>query len=296
MVKRGLGKGLEALIPPLSTLEEGEEMVQMIPLENIVPNTYQPRRDFDEEKLQELADSIKEHGMVQPIVVRKIGDEEYEVAAGERRLRACKMLNIDKVPAVVKDINDQQVTEIALIENIQREDLNPIEEAWAYKTLIQEFDLTQSELSERVGKSRPFIANMLRLLNLSQEIQEYATKGILSVGHARALLAVEKQEMQLEIAKKAAAEQMTVRELENYIRKIIEKGTEEEGKKKSTQEEEFIQEDEVLKKSVEEKLQEFLGTKVKLVEKSKEKGKIEIEYYTWEDLERIVEMLTGFEE
>lgn len=296
MGKRGLGKGLEALIPPLSTLEEGEETVQMIPLEKIVPNSYQPRRDFDEEKLQELADSIKEHGMVQPIVVRKTGDSEYEVAAGERRLRACRMLNIEKVPAVVKDINDQQVTEIALIENIQREDLNPIEEAWAYKTLIQEFNLTQGELSDRIGKSRPFIANMLRLLNLPSEIQEHLTQGILSIGHARALLAVEEQERQLEIAKKAAAEQLTVRELENYIRKIIEKGTGEERKKRQAKEKKLLQKDEALKKSVEEKLQEFLGTKVKLVEKSREKGKIEIEYYTWEDLERIMEMLTGFEE
>ena len=172
MVKRGLGKGLEALIPPGSNLAAGGQGVLMVAVDQIDPNPYQPRRNFDDAKLEELAASIREHGVVQPIVVRPLGGSRYELVAGERRWRACRLLSMESVPAVIKDLSASQTTELALIENIQREDLSPIEEAGALRTLMQEFDFTQEQLALRLGKSRPYVANILRLLQLPNEVQE----------------------------------------------------------------------------------------------------------------------------
>ncbi|MDK2984380.1 MAG: ParB family transcriptional regulator, chromosome partitioning protein [Clostridia bacterium] len=292
MAKKGLGKGLQALIPPVSNLDNNEGEVQSIPIDKIKPNYFQPRKNFDEEKLQELADSINEHGVVQPIVVRSYGEDQYELVAGERRWRACRLLNMETIPAIVRDFNDQQVTEIALIENVQREDLNPIEEAWAYKTLLDEFNLTQNELSNRVGKSRSFIANMMRLLNLPVEIQECLSSGQLSIGHARALLPLENIDKQIELAKKIIENELTVREVEKIVKDLLSEKDKDRKKEKEV-DKEYIN---PMNKIFEDKLQELLGTKVKFKQKNKDSGKIEIEYYTSEDLERIIEILVGNEE
>ncbi len=293
MAKRGLGKGLQALIPPVSNLEtndtENNNEAQYISLSEITPNNYQPRRDFNKEKLQELANSIKEHGVVQPIVIRTGNNNKYEIVAGERRWRACKILDMEKIPAIIKDFSDQQVTEIALIENVQREDLNSIEEAWAYKTLLDEFNLTQEILSKKLGKSRSYIANMMRLLNLPVEVQEFLSGGQLSVGHARALLAIEDIDVQLKIASKIIDEGLNVRESEKLIRDLLNK---KEKKEKSNNENKLSPYNII----IEEKLQEVLRTKVKLKEKNDERGKIEIEYYTKDDLDRILEVISGDEE
>ncbi|MBZ4687630.1 MAG: parB-like partition protein [Clostridiales bacterium] len=292
MAKKGLGKGLQALIPPVSNLDNNEGEVQSIPIDKIKPNYFQPRKNFDEEKLQELADSINEHGVVQPIVVRSYGEDQYEIVAGERRWRACRLLNMETIPAIVRDFNDRQVTEIALIENVQREDLNPIEEAWAYKTLLDEFNLTQNELSNRVGKSRSFIANMMRLLNLPVEIQECLSSGQLSIGHARALLPLENIDKQIELAKKIIENELTVREVEKIVKDLLSEKDKDRKKEKEV-DKEYIN---PMNKIFEDKLQELLGTKVKFKQKNKDSGKIEIEYYTSEDLERIIEILVGNEE
>lgn len=292
MAKKGLGKGLHALIPPVSNLDNNEGEVQSIPIDKIKPNYFQPRKNFDEEKLQELADSINEHGVVQPIVVRSYGEDQYEIVAGERRWRACRLLNMETIPAIVRDFNDRQVTEIALIENVQREDLNPIEEAWAYKTLLDEFNLTQNELSNRVGKSRSFIANMMRLLNLPVEIQECLSSGQLSIGHARALLPLENIDKQIELAKKIIENELTVREVEKIVKDLLSEKDKDRKKEKEV-DKEYIN---PMNKIFEDKLQELLGTKVKFKQKNKDSGKIEIEYYTSEDLERIIEILVGNEE
>jgi ParB family chromosome partitioning protein len=297
MAKRGLGKGLQALIPPVSSLEKNNtgdyNEVQYLSLIDIIPNTYQPRKNFNQEKLQELADSIKEHGVVQPIVVRAGEKKKYEIVAGERRWRACKLLDMDTIPAIIKDFSDQQITEIALIENVQREDLNPVEEAWAYKTLLEEFDLTQELLSAKVGKSRSYIANMMRLLNLPIEIQEFLSDGQLSVGHARALLAINEIDKQLDITKKIINQGLNVRETEKLVKQTINESSETEKEINKNKTEEISSPFNII---IEEKLQEVLRTKVKLKQKNNERGKIEIEYYTKDDLERILELISGEDE
>jgi len=229
MAKRGLGKGLGALIPTdldvMAELTQAEETVPNdnkiveIKIDLIEPNKYQPRKVFQQEALEELAKSIKEHGLVQPIVVRKAGDK-FELVAGERRWRAAKLAGLEKIPALIKDFNLQETTEIALIENIQREDLNPLEEASAYQLLLDEFKLTQEELAKKVGKSRPYIANTLRLLSAPTEIQQHVIEGKLTAGHARALLPLPPAG-QIQLAEKIIKENLSVRETEAIVKSVL---------------------------------------------------------------------------
>jgi len=284
MSKKGLGRGLQALIP---TRGEGKKdgTVTEIEISSIRVNEKQPRKFFSEEKLEELAASIKEHGIVQPIVVRPIKDGAYELVAGERRWRACKKLGHKTIPALVKEVTEREMAEIALIENIQREDLNPVEEAVAYKTLMEEYGLTQEELSARIGKSRPFIANTVRLLNLPAEVLEMLREGRLSAGHARALLALTRHKEQRELAKQIASQNLSVRQTEQLIKKGAHKN---EPAKKPARTEPIIM-------AVEEKLRNRFSTQVKIT-KGKKTGRIEIDFYNPEDLQRIIDILLGQEE
>lgn len=273
--KHGLGKGLGALIR--ENEQDMQNSVTELKITELEANQNQPRRFFDDQALQELADSIKQHGVVQPIIVRKV-DESYQIVAGERRWRAARLAGLKTVPVVIKDYSNTQVMEIALIENLQRQDLNAIEEAIAYKSLLEEHDMTQEEISEKIGKSRSAIANTLRLLNLPEAIKSLVVQGKISAGHARALLAIEDQKKQLEIAEKIITQQLNVRDIEKLAAQKDSK--------------EKIKE---IKKSVEiieleDRLKKALATKVNIVHK-KSKGKIEIEYYSNDDLERILELL-----
>lgn len=280
MANKGLGKGLEALISGIS--QDDKESIQEVSLAELRPNPYQPRKQFQEESLQELADSIREHGIVQPLVVRK-SIHGYEIVTGERRFRAAKLANLDKVPIVIRDCSDDQMMEIALIENLQREDLNPIEVATAYRKLMDHFSLTQEELAQRVGKSRPHVANFLRLLQLPLDIQEDVSRGTISMGHARTLLAVESVEVQRQLAKKVVEEGISVRELEALVQQIQEGGKKRKEKRQPTPITPIM-------KQYEEYLQQLLETPVK-IKQGRRKGKIEIEYYSEQELERIVDFL-----
>jgi len=288
--KKGLGKGLQALIRTTdkndlaSSAAPQVNGVLEIPIDKIKPNSKQPRRAFDEDKLEELAQSVREYGVVQPIIVRKAGDH-YEIVAGERRWRACQKIGLTSIPAIIKKFDDQELTEIALIENIQREDLNPIEEALAYRKLIKEFGLTQEELAKKIGKSVPFISNMRRLLNLPEEIQEMVEVGSLTIGHARALLAVKDPDTQLELANKVIKQGLSVRDIEKIVNNVA-KGN----KKPKLKAEDLRREPIVLQ--FEEKLRSYFGTQVKVKGQS-DKGKIEIDYYSEEDLNRIIELFFG---
>ncbi|HBT19801.1 MAG TPA: chromosome partitioning protein ParB [Peptococcaceae bacterium] len=291
--RKALGKGLKALFPDAliedETREDGVGRIEMLPVENLVPNKFQPRRDFDEGKLKELADSIKEHGVIQPIVVRALEGGKYEIVAGERRWRACKMLGIEKIPAVVKEYSNRQLTEVALIENVQREDLNPLEEAHAYDILIKEFSFTQEDLAKRIGKSRSFIANMLRLLQLEEDVQKMVEEGKLSAGHARALLGVKGKE-QVRLAEKVIKDGLSVRQTENLVKQIT--AEKKEGTEKRKREENLKKEEKsVYIEELEERLAEVLGTRVKI--QGKDKGRIIIEYYSLEELERLLEYIVG---
>ncbi len=281
--KRGLGKGLSALIPET---EEKENNSIEISIEEIHPNQYQPRKEFDQEKLKELAASIQEHGIIQPIVVTSM-EKGYQIIIGERRWRAAHMCGLKTIPAIVKEFSKQEIMEIALIENLQREDLNSIEEANAYRQLIDEFSLTQDDLAIRLGKSRSFIANTLRLLTLSKNIQQLIKDNKLSSGHGRALLSMENNEIRNLLAKKVVEEKLSVRELERLTRDLKNKN---QGKNKRKQKQKSIKSPIILE--LEENLQKTLGTKVNIMNKSK-RGKIEIEYYSNEDLERILEIITS---
>lgn len=277
MNKRGLGKGLSALIP---IEDKDQENIQDIKVKEIKANKNQPRKKFDEEKIQELANSIKEHGVLQPIIVRRKAGG-YELVAGERRWRAAKKAGIEKIQAIVKDLSDADVMEIALIENLQREDLNPLEEAEAYKKLIEEFGMTQEELSKRVGKSRSQIANTVRLLNLDEEIKKLISDEKLTAGHARALLAIEDKKERLKLAKKISENNMSVRETEETVKiKTREKKKNKRGEINPV----FIE--------ITEKLQKSLGTRVK-VKGTERRGRIEIEFYSEDELERILETISG---
>ena len=281
--KSALGKGLGALIPETNDIKTNEtekkNSIEEIDVSRIIPNEDQPRKNFDEEKLSSLAESIKENGIIQPIVVIK-ENEFYKIVAGERRWRAAKLAGIKKVPIIEKNLNDKEIMELSLIENLQREDLNPIEEAEAYKKLMEEFNLTQEAISTKVGKSRPVIANSLRLLNLSEKIKQYLIEGTNSEGHGRILLSVDDKELQYEVAKKIIDEGLNVRQTEKII-KEIEKNRK--NNKKPAQKDIYI-------KDMENRLKNALGTKV-IISKGKKKGKIEIEYYSQEDLERLIEMI-----
>ena len=247
----------------------------------IEPNKSQPRRNFNEDSLHELADSIKLYGIIQPLILQK-RDKYYEIIAGERRWRAAKVAGLKEVPAIVKDYSSQEIVEIALIENIQREDLNPIEEAIAFQKLINEYKLKQDEVAERVSKSRTAIANSMRLLKLDQRVQQMLIDDMISSGHARALITLEDGEIQYQIATKIFDEKLSVRETEKLVKKLLEPVKEEEqdkGKDLS-----FIYHD------IEEKIKEIIGSKVQVKQKTEDKGKIEIEYYSKDEFERIIEL------
>ncbi|MEG0051055.1 MAG: ParB/RepB/Spo0J family partition protein [Terrisporobacter sp.] len=284
MKKTGvLGKGLSSLIPEneFKYNEDENEQVLNIDINLIKANKDQPRKHFDDEKLIELANSIKEHGIIQPIVVKK-QDEVYMIIAGERRWRAAKILKLSEVPVIIKDLSDVEIMEISLIENIIREDLNPIEEAMAYKRLLKEFNLTQEEISKQVCKSRSSIANSLRLLNLDERIQSYLIEGVLSEGHGRAILALENKDEQYIIAQRVIDENLNVRQTESLVRNYN-KGDNKKDIKRNVSD--------IYYKDIKLKLENHFNTKININNNSKNKGKIEIEYYSPEDLQRIIEIL-----
>lgn len=279
MSKR-LGKGLDALITSLS-IKEDDKIVE-IPLAQLRANPYQPRKTFDENAIKDLAESIREHGVIQPIVVRQ-ALRGYEIIAGERRFRASQLLGNPTIPAVVRTYNDQQVMEIALIENVQREDLNAIEVAVAYQAIMNQFTLTQEELSLKVGKSRSHIANFLRLLTLPDEIKDNVSRGTLSMGHARALVGVKEDAKRRELAKQAVANEWSVRELEEAVQNTESKAKDKPTKAKAKKRDPFIEQ-------IEETLRERFKTTVR-IKPNKDKGKIELSYFGKNDLERLLELL-----
>jgi ParB family chromosome partitioning protein len=279
MSKR-LGRVLDALIPSLSVKDD--DKVIEVPLAQLRPNPYQPRKTFDEESIKELAESIKQHGIIQPIIVRTVL-RGYEIIAGERRFRASQLCGNTSIPAVVRTFTDQQVMEIALIENLQREDLNAIETAIAYQALMDKFELTQEELSMKVGKSRSHIANFLRLLTLPASIKEDVSRGTLSMGHARALVGVKEKKQQLELARLSVEQEWSVRELEAAIQKQPEKQPDKEKASKAKKRDPYLE-------SMEETLRDQFKTTVR-IKQQKDKGRIELMYYNRQDLERLLELL-----
>ena len=281
-MKKGLGRGLDALLGDYT--QPTPEGVQELDIHLIDTNAGQPRKDFDQEKLQELADSIRQHGVVQPILLRQNG-ERYVIVAGERRFRAARLAGLEKVPAIVKDLDVAQVMEVALIENLQREDLNPIEEAAAIRFLMQQHDLTQEEVSKRLSKSRPAIANSLRLLTLPEPVQAYLRNGKLQAGHARALAGLQDPEAQAVLADKIVGEGLSVRAAESLAR--------EQGQKPPRQKKEPPATDPDLA-AAEASLREWLGTKVS-IQGSSQRGRIVIEYYNAELLQGIYDLLRGGE-
>lgn len=295
--KRGLGAGLDNLIPDIGLENINENKPEkenvsretMIPLIEIEPNRAQPRTRFDEDALHELADSIKQYGIIEPIVVQK-RDNHYEIIAGERRWRAARIAGLKEVPVVIKEYSEDEIFTIALIENIQREDLNPIEEAVAYQKLIQELKLKQDEVAEKVSKSRTAITNSMRLLKLDQRVQQMLIDEMITEGHGRALIPIADSEEQFTLAMKVFDEKLSVRETEKLIKKI----QEEKNAPVKVQEEE-PKDVSFVYKGLEEKLKRVLGTKVEIKNKANNTGKIEIEYYSVDELERIVELMDSFQ-
>lgn len=302
--RKGLGKGIDSLIPNTGNVKTGaeskpvvKEVVKevikevkvpadmMMKVSDIEPNRDQPRKKFDKESLEELAESIKQFGIIQPIVVQK-KDDYYEIIAGERRWRAAKLAKVKEVPVIIKEYTKQEVMEIALIENIQRKDLNPIEEALAYKSLIDECHLKQEELAKRVSKSRTAIANSLRLLKLTDEVQEMLISEELSMGHARALLGLDQEDLQLEAAKNVVEKGLNVRDTEKLVKSIL---NPKQAKLPIPSSEEAVY------TTIATKLREKFGTKVSINHKKGGKGKIEIEYYSKEEFERILELFESME-
>ena len=317
-VKRGgLGKGLDSMIPVLDSTAtkkktgrtaidkealqnaakeahkhqkekmefEGKpgEQVQIVKLTKVEPSREQPRKQFDADALQELAESIKQFGVLQPLLVQK-KEDYYEIIAGERRWRASKLAGLKEVPVIVKEFTEQEAVEISLIENIQREDLNPIEEAMAYKRLMEEFHLKQDAIAERVSKSRTAVTNSMRLLKLDDRVQQMLIDEMISTGHARALLALESKDAQAEAAVKVFDEKLSVRETERLVKELLNPVQKKEDKPKN-------QAEELVYKNLEEKIKQIIGSKVAINRRTDNKGKIEIEYYSQEELERIVELL-----
>ena len=295
-VKRnGLGKGLDSLIPNKAektvkaekkTEEKKEERKSesgeiLVKINQVEPNREQPRKEFDEDSLMELADSIKQFGILQPLLVQKKKDY-YEIIAGERRWRAAKIAGIKEVPIIVKEYTNQEIVEISLIENIQRENLNPIEEAMAYKRLLEEFSLKQDEVAERVSKSRTAVTNSMRLLKLSPRVQQMIVDDMISTGHARALLAIDDEEQQYQLANRIFDEKLSVRETEKLVKALKNPKKE---KKNQKIERTFVYE------NIEEQMKNIIGTKVSVNPKANGKGKIEIEYYSEEELERIYDLI-----
>ncbi|MDK2827640.1 MAG: ParB family transcriptional regulator, chromosome partitioning protein [Clostridium butyricum] len=282
--KFALGKGLSALIPEdvVETEQQDEKGKMLIPLNEIRNDNNQPRKAFDNDKIAELTESIKTHGIIQPLILRKSDDGLYVIVAGERRWRAAKMAGLKDVPAIVMELSEKDVLEISLIENIQRQDLNPIEEASAYKKLLSDFNLTQEDLSKRIGKSRTAITNTMRLMNLDIRVQQYIIEGIITEGHGRALLGIKDKEIQYELSQKVIDENLSVRELERLVKRILEGKTAE---KKETN-----NELNPYYKEIKNQLQSYFGTKVNISNKNN-KGKIEIEYYSEDDLQRILDII-----
>ncbi|SFB01741.1 MULTISPECIES: ParB/RepB/Spo0J family partition protein [unclassified Bacillus (in: firmicutes)] len=277
---KGLGKGLNAFFSNMEASKE--EAVQEIQLKQLRPNPYQPRKFFQTEAIEELKQSIIEHGILQPIVVRK-SIKGYEIVVGERRFRAAKEAKLQTIPAVVRELNEQQMMELAVLENLQREDLNPIEEGLAYQTLMEKLKLTQEEVAKRLGKSRPHIANHIRLLSLPAKIQELISNGSITMGHGRALLGLRQKNKLSFIVEKTIKEHLNVRQLERLIQEFNE-NVSRETKKPVKKKDIFIQEQELF-------LREKFGTSVHIKQKDKDKGKIEIEFFSNEDLNRILELL-----
>lgn len=296
---RGLGRGLDAMISDSSKSRQEEKKVEkpvvketdrdsrdhviMVKIAQVEPSRKQPRKQFDEDALLELAESIKQFGVLQPLLVQK-KDDYYEIIAGERRWRASKLAGIKDIPVMVKDFSDQEAVEISLIENIQRENLNPIEEAAAYKRLMEEFHLKQDTIAERVSKSRTAVTNSMRLLKLDEGVQQMLIDEMLTTGHARALLAIEDKELQHAAAVKVFDEKLSVRETEKLVKEILNPHEKEKEKEKDRAQD-------LVYEQLEEKIKGIIGSKVAIRRKSKDKGRIEIDYYSQEELERIVELL-----
>ena len=308
--KGGLGNGLESMIPnygaaiktkknedkekEVVVIEVVKEVVKevkvpqdtLVNINDIEPNREQPRKNFDKDALEELAESIKIHGLIQPIIVQK-KEDYYEIIAGERRWRAAKIAGLKELPVVIKEYTPQEVMEIALIENIQRKDLNPIEEAIAYKSLVNEYNLKQDELAKKMSKSRAAIANSMRLLKLAEDVQEMIINQELSMGHARALLAIEHEELQIDTAKTVIEKGLSVRETEKLVKNIL---------KPKQIRMEIPPVDKAVYDQIQDRLKEVMGTKVSINPKKNGKGKIEIEYYSSEELERLIELFSGIHE
>lgn len=295
MAVRGLGKGLDSLIPNAvgeaktkkeavkePAVEEKKEPETLVKITMVEPNRKQPRKNFDEDALQELSDSIKQYGLLQPILVQDRKDH-YEIIAGERRWRAAKLAGLKEIPVIIRDYTDQEIMEISLIENIQREDLNPIEEAQAYKRLLTEFNLKQDEVAERVSKSRAAVTNSIRLLKLSDEVQQMVIDDMISTGHARTLLAVENKDEQYNLAQRIFDEKLSVRDVEKLVKNLHK--PEKAPKKSDNKTMEAIYQD------IEDKLKQRLSTKVIVTSKGEGSGKIEIEFYNNDDLDRILDMI-----
>lgn len=280
--KFALGKGLSALIP-----EEMEEAIEinnntLISINKIKSDSEQPRKTFDSEKIAELTESIKTHGIIQPLILRKDAEDRYVIVAGERRWRAAKLAGLKEVPAIIMELSDRDILEISLIENIQRQDLNPIEEALAYKRLLNDFEITQEELSKRIGKSRVAISNTMRLTNLDSRVQQYLIEGIITEGHGKVLLTIDDGQIQYELAQQVIDEKLSVRELERLIKRISEK--------KNDSVSSVDNEINPYYKDIKNQLQNYFGTKVNISSK-KNRGKIEIEYYSEDDLQRILDII-----
>lgn len=287
--KFGLGKGLDALIPVSDNAikkelsNEEKNIILDLDIERVKPNKEQPRKFFDESKLIELSESLKEHGIIQPLVVKKIGDI-YSIIAGERRYRAAKLAGFKKVPAIVMDISDAKLLQVSLIENIQREDLNPIEQAIAYEKLLNEYNLTQEELSAKIGKSRSSISNSMRLLNLDERVKDFIIQGVISEGHGKVLLPLD-EEKQYEAAQKIIDDCLSVRDAEKLVKLYANSENIKDEEKEETKK--------ILNpyyKDIRDRLQDYFGTKVS-INSNKNKGKIEIEYYSEEDLQRILDII-----
>ena len=285
-IKKGLGKGLDSMIPEKKTKAEikadADNSLVEVKISEIDPNIGQPRKKFDEDELLELAESIKIHGVIQPIIVTKRG-KRYEIIAGERRWRASKLAGLTKIPAVIREYTDKEIMEVSLIENIQRQDLNPIEEAVAFKNLIDEYKMKQDDLAERVSKSRSAITNALRLLKLDDKVKAMLAEGLISTGHARALLAVEDKNKQQILATRIFDEKLSVRETEKLVKQILENKESKKEKKSS---------EKLIYKKLEDSLKSIIGSKVSIKSKENGKGKIEIDYYSIEELDRITELLS----
>ena len=293
--KSGLGKGLDSLITDKVGKSSAKEVIKpdtMVDIDKVEPNKEQPRKNFDEDALLELSESIKQFGILQPLLVQD-KDTYYEIIAGERRWRAAKLAGLKKVPVIIKKLTDQEIVEISLIENIQREDLNPIEEALAYKRLLTEFNLKQDEVAERVSKSRTAVTNSMRLLKLNEKVQQMLVDEMLTTGHARALLGIEDQEEQYVIAQKIFDEKMSVRDIEKLVKKLQKEKSEKE--KTVKQPVETNEQMQAIYHDLEEKMKTIFGTKVTINSKDMKKGKIEIEYYSSDELDHLMDLIQSIQ-